>query len=73
MSLDPSGYVIVAVPSFPISTLVPSGNLSLLTFSIDSLTFSFSSLVKLFLSLTIVLSGTVGSTLSAIVPSDGFS
>lgn len=65
--------MIVADPSFPISTLVPCGNLSLLAFSIASLTFDFSSSVKLEGSFTLVLSGIDGSTLSAIVLSDGFS
>ena len=64
--------MILAVPSFPISTLVPCGNLSLLAFSIASLIFDFSSLVKLEGSFTLVFSGTVESTLSAIVLSDGF-
>ena len=61
--------MIVAVPSFPISTLVPSGNLSLLTFSILSLISCFSSSVRLFLSPTSVLPGTAGSIISAILSS----
>ena len=67
MSTDPSGYVIVAVPSFPTSTLVPSGNLSLFASSIAFLTASFSVCVKLDLSATGVLAGTVGSVFSAVV------
>ena len=65
--------MILADPSFPIATLVPCGNLSLLAFSIASLTFDFSSLVKLEGSFTSIFPGTAGSTLSAIVLSDGFS
>ena len=59
--------MIVALPLSSTSTFVPSGNLSLFAFSILSLTSSFSLSVKLFGSFTPVLSGTFGSTLSAIV------
>ena len=61
VSFDPSGYVIVAVPSFPTSTLVPSGNLSLFASSTFFLTSAFSSSFKLAVSATGVLAGTVGS------------
>ena len=67
VSFDPSGYVIVAVPSAPTSTVVPSGNLSLFASSIAFLTAAFSSSVKLVLSATCVLAGTTGSVLSAVV------
>ena len=67
VSTDPSGYVIVAVPSFPTSTLVPCGNLSLLASSTAFLTAAFSSSVKLVLSATSNFSGTVGSVFSASV------
>ena len=67
MSTDPSGYLIVAVPSFPTSTVVPSGNLSLLASSTFFLTAAFSSSFKLAVSPTLVFAGTVGSVLSAVV------
>ena len=67
VSVDLSGYVIVAVPSFPTSTVVPSGNLSLFASSIAFLTAFFSSSVKLSLFATFVFAGTAGSVLSAVV------
>ena len=67
VSVDLSGYVIVAVPSLPTSTVVPSGNLSLFASSTAFLTASFSSLVKLVLSATSVLAGTTGVVSSACV------
>ena len=57
----------MAVPSLPTSTLVPSGNLSLLASSMAFLTVAFSSSVKFVLSTTFVFAGTVGSVLSAVV------
>ena len=71
-SFDPSGYVIVALPLLSTSTFVPSGKLSLLTFSILSLISCFSLSVRLFLSPTSVFPGTFGSMMSAIL-SSGFS
>ena len=68
VSVDLSGYVIVAVPSFSTSTVVPSGNLSLFASSIAFLTAAFSVSVKLVLSATSVLvAGFFGSFLSASV------
>ena len=68
VSVDLSGYVIVAVPSLPTSTVVPSGNLPLFASSIAFLTASFSVCVKLVLSATGVLSaGTTGVVSSACV------
>ena len=67
VSVDLSGYVIVAVPSFPTVTFVPSGNLSLFASSIAFLTAAFSSSVKLSVLATFVFAGTVGSVLSAVV------
>ena len=67
VSVDLSGYVIVAVPSFPTSTLVPCGNLSLLASSTAFLTSAFSSSVNLPLLPTCVFAGTVGSVFSASV------
>ena len=73
VSTDPSGYVIVAVPSAPTSTFVgccPSfacGNLSLFASSTAFLTASFSSFVKFVLSATFVFSGTTGVVSSACV------
>ena len=61
VSVDLSGYVIVAVPSAPTSTVVPAGNLSLFASSTFFLTSAFSSSVKLAVSETCVLAGTVGS------------
>ena len=59
--------MIVALPLSSTDTSVPSGNLSLLAFSILSLTSSFSLSVKFLGSFTPVFSGIVGSTLSASV------
>ena len=71
VSVDLSGYVIVAVPSSPTSTVVPSGNLSLFASSIAFLTAFFSSSVNLALFATFVFAGTAGSVLSAVVFSLG--
>ena len=67
VSVDLSGYVIVAVPSFPTSTVVPAGNLSLFASSTFFLTSAFSSSVNSAVFATGVLAGTVGSVLSAVV------
>ena len=58
--------MIVALPLSSTSTLVPSGKLSLLASSILSLISSFSLSVRLSLSPTSVLPGTVGSIISEI-------
>ena len=57
----------MAVPSLPTSTVVPSGNLSLLASSMAFLTAAFSVSVKLVLSATFVFTGTFGSVFSASV------
>ena len=59
--------MIVAVPSAPTSTVVPSGNLSLFASSIAFLTAAFSSSFKFALFATFVFAGTAGSVLSAVV------
>ena len=56
VSVDPSGYVIVALPLSSTSTFVPSGNLPLLASSILFLTSSFSLSVKLSGSFTPIFS-----------------
>ena len=58
--------MIVALPLSSTSTLVPSGKLPLLAFSILSLISCFSLSVRLFLSPTSVFPGTVGSIISEI-------
>ena len=67
VSVDPSAYVIVALPLSSTSTFVPLGKLSLFAFSILSFTVFFSSSVSLLASLTSVFSGRFGSILPAIV------
>ena len=67
VSVDPSGYLIVALPVSSTSTVVPCGNLSLFASSIAFLTVSFSSLVKFVGSATGVFAGTTGSIFSACV------
>ena len=67
VSIDPSGYLIVALPVLSISTSVPVGKLVVLASSIAFLTASFSSCVNSFGFDTSVLLGIIGCVLSAIV------